>query len=268
MRVLLADDQPPVRSALRLLLEHGLDLQNVAEVSDAQSLFAFVQTTPPDLILLDWELPGLSKANLLPALRACCPKLLVVALSVHAEACPKALEAGMVAFVSKGDGPEKLLTLLDHIINGDLGKMKQELIKDWMTPEVITVQPETPLPEAHHLMTEHKIRRLPVMKKGDLVGIITRGDVREAEPSDATSLSIWEVNYLLSKLQIEQIMTRNPLTIGQEATIAEAAQVMLEHKISGLPVVDGRGQLVGIITESDIFRMVVRKWSQEESLVG
>ena len=63
-------------------------------------------------------------------------------------------------------------------------------------------------------------------------------------------------------------MTRNPLTIGQEATIAEAAQIMLEHKISGLPVVDGRGQLVGIITESDIFRMVVKNWSQEESLIG
>lgn len=261
MRVLLADDQPPVRSALRLLLEHGLGLQNVAEVSDAQSMFTFIQTTPPDLILLDWELPGLSKINLLPTLHDCYPELLVIALSVQEEACPRALAAGMTAFVSKGEGPEQLVKILDHLINGDLVKMKQELVEDWMTSEVITIQSETPLPEAHHLMTKYKIRRLPVMKRSDLVGIITRGDVREAHPSEVISLSIWEVNYLLSKLPIEQIMTRNPLTIGQEATIAEAAQVMLEHKISGLPVVDGQGQLVGIITESDIFRMVVKKWS-------
>ena len=146
--------------------------------------------------------------------------------------------------------------------------MKQELVKEWMTPEVVTIQPDTTLPEAHRLMTDKQIRRLPVVKKGRLVGIVTRGDVREAEPSDATSLSIWEVNYLLAKLKVEQIMTRNPRTISPEATIGEAAQAMLEYKISGLPVVDEQGQVVGIITESDIFRTVVKTWSQVESLVG
>ena len=144
--------------------------------------------------------------------------------------------------------------------------MKQELIKDWMTREVVTISPDTALPEAHRLMTEKQIRRLPVMKGDRLVGIVTRGDVREAEPSGATSLSIWEVNYLLSKLKIEKIMTRKPLTIFQDATIGEAANMMLEHKISGLPVIDSKEKLVGIITESDIFRIVVNRWSTIEGL--
>jgi len=100
------------------------------------------------------------------------------------------------------------------------------------------------------------------MRNDFLVGIITLGDVRGAEPSGATSLSIWELNYLLSKLKIEEIMTRNLITISPYATIGQAAEVMLEHKVSGLPVVDGERKLVGIITESDIFRMVVRAWHQ------
>ena len=140
--------------------------------------------------------------------------------------------------------------------------MKQELVREWMTTEVVTITPETTLPEAHRLMTEKGIRRLPVMKRGQLVGIVTRGDIREAEPSDATSLSIWELNYLLATLKIERIMTRNPITISDEATIREAAQLMMDNKISGLPVLNRQGKVVGIITESDIFRLVVRAWSE------
>jgi acetoin utilization protein AcuB len=140
--------------------------------------------------------------------------------------------------------------------------MKLELVKNWMTHDVITITPETTLPEAHKLMTDYRIRRLPVMKDGRLVGIVTRGDIRGAEASDATSLSVWELNYLLSKLKIKEIMTHHPIVISQEATIDEAAQVMLENKISGLPVVDYHGELVGIITESDIFRIVVQAWRE------
>lgn len=142
--------------------------------------------------------------------------------------------------------------------------MKQELVRDWMTRNVITITPDTTLPEAHHLMVDKRVRRLPVMRKGLLAGIITLGDVRGAEPSGATSLSIWEVNYLLSKLKIEEIMTRNLLSISPNATIGQAAEVMLEHKVSGLPVVDEAKKLVGIITESDIFRLVVQAWRQGE----
>jgi CBS domain-containing protein len=141
--------------------------------------------------------------------------------------------------------------------------VKEELVKDWMTREVITISPKTTLPEAHRLMITKHIRRLPVLKNKKLVGIITRGDVRGAEASGATSLSIWELNYILSKLDIDKIMTRQPITIAPEATLVEAAQIMLKHKISGLPVVDKQGNLVGIITESDIFRRVVRGWTQE-----
>ena len=140
--------------------------------------------------------------------------------------------------------------------------MKQELVKDWMTRNVVTITPDTTLPEAHRLMTEKRVRRLPVMRNDFLVGIITLGDVRGAEPSGATSLSIWELNYLLSKLKIEEIMTRNLITISPYATIGQAAETMLEYKVSGLPVVDGEMKLVGIITESDIFRMVVQGWHQ------
>ena len=140
--------------------------------------------------------------------------------------------------------------------------MKQELVKDWMTRNVVTITPDTTLPEAHRLMTEKRVRRLPVMRNDFLVGIITLGDVRGAEPSGATSLSIWELNYLLSKLKIEEIMTRNLITISPYATIGQAAGLMLEYKVSGLPVVDGEMKLVGIITESDIFRMVVQGWHQ------
>jgi acetoin utilization protein AcuB len=141
--------------------------------------------------------------------------------------------------------------------------MKQQLVKDWMTREVVTITPKTTLPEAHRLMTEKHIRRLPVVENGHLVGIVNRGDVRGAEPSGATSLSIWEVNYLLSRLKVEELMTRRPVSIHQGATIGEAAELMLEHKISGLPVLDGNEQLVGIITESDIFRMIVDAWRQD-----
>ncbi|RME75297.1 MAG: CBS domain-containing protein [Chloroflexi bacterium] len=146
----------------------------------------------------------------------------------------------------------------------DCYEMKKDLVRDWMTPNVITITPDTTLPEAHRLMVTNNIRRLPVIKDGQLVGIVTRGDVRGAEPSEASSLSIWEINYLLAKLKIKDIMTRNPVTVRPDATIGDAARIMLEKKISGLPVVDEAGKVVGIITESDIFRMVVQQWQESE----
>jgi acetoin utilization protein AcuB len=141
---------------------------------------------------------------------------------------------------------------------------RKELVKDWMTSDVITVASDMSLTEAHHLMTDNKIRRLPVVKNDRLVGIITRGDVREARPSDATSLTIWEINYLISKLKIKDIMAPNPISILPNATLAEAAQLMLDNKFSGLPVVDSNKKVIGIITESDIFRMVVQAWGKPE----
>ncbi len=143
--------------------------------------------------------------------------------------------------------------------------MKKELVHNWMTQDVMTVQPQTTLPEAHRIMMDEEIRRLPVVDDdGKLVGIITLGDVRGAQPSPATSLNIWELNYLLSSLTIDKIMTPKPMTIAPDATIGDAARTMLEHRISGLPVVESDGKLAGIITESDIFSMVViHEWSEE-----
>jgi CBS domain-containing protein len=135
--------------------------------------------------------------------------------------------------------------------------MKIQTVQDWMTRDPITVTSETTLPQAHCLMKERRIRRLPVVDDGKLVGIVTWGDIREASASDATSLDIFELHSLLDQLKVRQIMIRGPITAQPTMSIARAAQLMLEHKIGGLPVVDQHGRLVGIITESDIFRMLV-----------
>lgn len=130
-------------------------------------------------------------------------------------------------------------------------------VKEWMTSPVLTVSPQTTISSAHQLMKEHGVRRLVVLDKDKLVGIITIGDVREASPSDASTLSIWELNYLWAQLTVERVMTRQVETVAPDDPISEAARIMLERKVSGLPVVDNTGKLVGMITESDIFRMVV-----------
>ncbi len=145
--------------------------------------------------------------------------------------------------------------------------MKTELVKDWMTSNPVTAAADMALPEAHKLMKDRRIRRLPVVDaQGKLLGIVTRGDIRGAEPSEATSLSIFEINYLLAKLTLERIMTKEPVTVSQDTSVGEAARVMLQKKIAGLPVVE-KGKVVGIITESDIFRMVVRMWEKEDAKV-
>ena len=142
--------------------------------------------------------------------------------------------------------------------------MKNTFVRDWMTSNPVTCSSDTTLPDAHKIMTERKIRRLPVVDHGRLVGIVTRGDVRGAEPSGATTLSIYELNYLLAKLTIGSIMTKDPASVTPATPIREAAALMLEKKIAGLPVVEN-DRVVGIITESDIFRMVVKLWGEEET---
>ena len=117
MKVLLADDQPQVRSALRLLLEQQAESQVVAEVESLDGLLDCPLTRPPDTILLDWELPGLSPAKDLPAIRRAYPLAQIVALSSQPEARQSALYAGADAFVCKGDPPEVLLATLHHKAN-------------------------------------------------------------------------------------------------------------------------------------------------------
>jgi CBS domain-containing protein len=132
------------------------------------------------------------------------------------------------------------------------------MVREWMTSPVLSVSPLTSISSAHQIMKENGIRRLPVVENDQLVGIVTIGDVREASPSEATTLSIWELNYLWARLTVEKVMTREVITVKPEDLIIDAAELMLEHKIGGLPVVSSKGKLVGILTESDIFRMLVK----------
>jgi acetoin utilization protein AcuB len=141
--------------------------------------------------------------------------------------------------------------------------MKYLLVKDWMTTDVLVAELGTPMLEAHKQMRENKIRRMPVCEGGKVVGIITRSDVRQAQPSDATSLNVWEINYLLAKLQVRDIMTKDVKTLHPEDTIKAAATLMYDNRIGALPVVDHEDKLVGIITESDIFRIMIA-WFNEE----
>ncbi len=134
-------------------------------------------------------------------------------------------------------------------------------VGEWMSQPVWAVQPDTAVGDAYNTMMQQGIRRLPVVDtKGVLVGIVTLGDLREARPSPATSLSIYELNYLLSKLTIGQVMTHDPYTVTPTTPIQDAARIMLERKVSGLPVMDADKRLRGVITESDIFRMLIDQW--------
>jgi acetoin utilization protein AcuB len=128
------------------------------------------------------------------------------------------------------------------------------LVREWMNSNPVTITDDTSMMKAIHLMKQNRFRRLPVLHNGELVGIITDRDLKEASPSKATTLDVHELYYLLAELHVKDIMTRNPLTVKAGETVERAAQLMLEHTISGMPVVDDKGKLVGIITQSDIFR--------------
>ena len=128
------------------------------------------------------------------------------------------------------------------------------LVKDWMSKDPITINDDTSMMKAIHLMKQNRFRRLPVLQQGRLVGIVSDRDLKEASPSKATTLDVHELYYLLSELHVKDIMTRDPITVGPDDTVEHAAQVMLENTISGLPVVDEQGAVVGILTQSDVFR--------------
>jgi len=130
-------------------------------------------------------------------------------------------------------------------------------IKDVMTRSPITVDSETLVLEAQKIMRENNIRRLPVVDKGKLVGMVTKHDLLEASPSPATSLSVFELNYLLAKMKVKEIMKKNLVTIAPDTPFEEALKLGQEKKIGSFPVVE-KGKLVGITTESDIIRFVTR----------
>ena len=128
------------------------------------------------------------------------------------------------------------------------------LVKDWMSKDPVTINDDTSMMKAIHLMKQNRFRRLPVLHEGRLVGIVSDRDLKEASPSKATTLDVHELYYLLAELQVKDIMTRDPVTVTPDDTVERAAQLMLENTISGLPVVNDQGQVVGILTQSDVFR--------------
>ena len=135
-------------------------------------------------------------------------------------------------------------------------------VHDRTSSPAVTVREKTPFQDALKRMRDHKVRRLPVVNKKDkLVGIISEGDLLHAAPSSATSLSVWEVNYLLSELQVKEIMTRDVITTTLDTPLEEAARLMVAHRIGGLPVVDDQKRVVGIITETDIFKTFVEMFA-------
>jgi acetoin utilization protein AcuB len=132
-------------------------------------------------------------------------------------------------------------------------------VRMWMTEDVITTTPDQPIMEAFDLMKQHLVRRLPVIEKGKVVGIVTQGDIQHAGPSGATSLSIWELNYLLARISVGEVMTSSDelVTVNPDEMIERAAMLLRKNRIGGLPVVGGDDILVGIITESDLFDVLI-----------
>ncbi|MEE4606310.1 MAG: CBS and ACT domain-containing protein [Desulfobacteraceae bacterium] len=131
------------------------------------------------------------------------------------------------------------------------------LVNNWMSKDVITVDVKDSMHDAMKHLKEHDIRMLPVMKKGKLVGIITDRDLKRASASDATTLEIHELLYLLTRVKVKDIMTKDVITVPPDFTVEETAQVLQKNRISGTPVVDADGKLVGTITQTDLFRVLI-----------
>jgi acetoin utilization protein AcuB len=125
-----------------------------------------------------------------------------------------------------------------------------------MSRPVISVSPDAPINEVLAMFRNEHIRRAPVMKDGKLVGIVSERDLLNASPSSATTLSVWELNYLISKVKVKDVMTKKVITVDADIPIEEAARLMADKKIGGLPVVSA-GKVVGVITETDLFKILL-----------
>ena len=131
------------------------------------------------------------------------------------------------------------------------------LVMDWMSKTVITVDANDSMHEAMKLLKQHNIGMLPVMKRGELVGIVTDRDLKQASASDATTLEVHELLFLVSKIKIKDIMTEDPITVPFDYTVEETAQLLLKNNISGVPVLNHEEETVGVITKTDLFRVLI-----------
>lgn len=130
------------------------------------------------------------------------------------------------------------------------------LVKDIMSTNVVSISSNTPVLEARKIMETHKIRRMPVVDKGKLVGIVTRNMARRAAPSEATSLSVWEINYLMAKMTVKEIMKKQLTSISADSTVECAVATAQEHSVGALPVVDDN-VVVGMVTTNDFFYKIL-----------
>ena len=131
------------------------------------------------------------------------------------------------------------------------------LVMNWMSRDLITVDVGATISDAADLLERHNIRELPVMKNGRLKGMVTDRDLKKASPSDATILEVHELPFLTSRIKVEHIMAKDPITVPADYTVEEAAEVLLENRLSGAPVVQNQGRLVGIITKTDILKVLI-----------
>ena len=138
------------------------------------------------------------------------------------------------------------------------------LVKERMSHPVISVRPDMPILEALKLMQRERIRRMPVIQDGKMLGIVSDKDLIHAAPSDATSLSVWEINYLVSKIHVKEVMTAHVLSVTEDTPIEEAARIMADNKIGGLPVMSNGG-VVGLITETDLFKILLELMGARET---
>lgn len=138
--------------------------------------------------------------------------------------------------------------------------IKHKLVKNCMSHKVVTINNKTRLLEAMLLLMEHEIRRLPVVNDDKLIGIVTYGDFRDARPSSLKMAEKWANDFFDMGMPVERIMSRDPVAVRPDDTIEQVARLMREHKISGVPVVDDQKKVVGIITESDLFDLIIDEW--------
>jgi len=138
------------------------------------------------------------------------------------------------------------------------------LVGERMSRPVITISPDMPIVDALNLMKREHIRRAPVVKEGKMVGIVSDKDLLNASPSPATSLSVWELNYLLSKITVKEVMSKKVQCVDEDTPIEEAARTMADNKIGGLPVMRGE-EVVGMITETDLFKIFLELMGAREA---
>ncbi|MEP7291536.1 MAG: CBS domain-containing protein [Chloroflexota bacterium] len=146
--------------------------------------------------------------------------------------------------------------------------LRNTKVQDCMTHPAMTVSAASSVRLAQQVMRDYHIRHLPVIKENKVVGILSSGDIRHASPSDATSLSVWEVRALWEQLRVEEVMSRSVITVTPDMPMLEAVRLLYEHRFNSLPVVDEAGRLVGIITEVDVYLLCLQASEELQPVPG